>query len=137
MSEQTLSLGSFVVHQWHCDHFGHMNVRHYAGMFDDATFLFWGQLGFTAPASGETGVVPVTAEVKTSFLSEAVVGSIVTIQALIIRVGSKSVALRFEMHEARTRDLLATCEAIEVFFDTRSRTSHTIPQAIRDRLENT
>ncbi|WP_292294653.1 hypothetical protein, partial [Marivita sp.] len=27
-----------VVHPWHHDHFGHMNVRHYATFFDDATY---------------------------------------------------------------------------------------------------
>ena len=30
-----------VVHQWQCDHLGHMNVRYYAHIFDDAGFHFW------------------------------------------------------------------------------------------------
>ena len=25
-----------LVHTWHCDHYGHMNVRFYAHFFDDA-----------------------------------------------------------------------------------------------------
>lgn len=31
-----------VVHPWHCDDMGHMNVRHYAAMFDDASFHLLG-----------------------------------------------------------------------------------------------
>ena len=31
-------LNKGVVHPWFCDVMGHMNVRHYVGMFDDACF---------------------------------------------------------------------------------------------------
>ena len=34
-----------VVHPWHHDHFGHMNVRHYAPFFDDASYHLWTMLG--------------------------------------------------------------------------------------------
>jgi hypothetical protein len=34
-----------VVHPWHHDIFGHMNVRHYAPFFDDASFHFYSRLG--------------------------------------------------------------------------------------------
>jgi len=27
-----------IVHPWLCDVMGHMNVRHYIGMFDDASY---------------------------------------------------------------------------------------------------
>jgi 2-(1,2-epoxy-1,2-dihydrophenyl)acetyl-CoA isomerase len=36
---QDLRLTSIVAHAWHCDHFGHLNVRHYAAAFDDALFM--------------------------------------------------------------------------------------------------
>ena len=35
-----------VVFPWHCDQFGHMNVRWYAHIFDDAAFHIWPLLGF-------------------------------------------------------------------------------------------
>ena len=38
-----------VVHPWHHDQFGHMNVRHYAPFFDDATFHLYSSLGLTYP----------------------------------------------------------------------------------------
>ena len=35
------------VHQWHCDHMGHMNVMWYVGKFDEATWVYLTLLGLT------------------------------------------------------------------------------------------
>src|SRR4051794_17400347 len=35
------------VHQWHCDHMGHMNVMWYVGKFDEATWNFGAMMGLT------------------------------------------------------------------------------------------
>ena len=32
--------GRAVVFPWHCDHLGHLNVKHYVGMFDIGAFHF-------------------------------------------------------------------------------------------------
>ncbi|MCO6057504.1 acyl-CoA thioesterase [Pseudomonas sp. MOB-449] len=135
MEKESIFLSASVVHQWHCDHYGHLNTRHYAALFDDAIFLFWGRFGVQLPEEGASSVVPVTAEMKTGFLSETRAGTIVSICVHVVRVGAKSVTLHFEMSEARSDKLLATCDAVEVFFDTQSRTSQAIPAALRDRLQ--
>jgi len=36
------------VHLHHLDHMGHMNVQHYVGMFDHATWILLAELGLTA-----------------------------------------------------------------------------------------
>ncbi|MCW2239416.1 acyl-CoA thioesterase [Azospirillum canadense] len=131
---EPLFLNSIVAHQWHCDHFGHLNSRHYAAAFDDALFLFWGQLGAIIPGRDEAGTIPVTAEMRTTFQSETLVGTIANLRGRVLRVGGKSVSLRLEMVEAQSDRPLATCEVVEVFFDMQARESRPIPDALRDRL---
>ena len=123
---------SFVAHTWFCDHFGHLNVRHYAAAFDDATFVFWSGIGFRP---GPDSPMPVTLEVKTSFRQETQVGSVVRIAAQVSKVGTKSVGLTFTMRDAGG-DVLALCEVVEVFMDPQSRRSCPIPAALREALLN-
>lgn len=130
MTADTQALTSAVVHQWQCDHFGHLNVRHYAAIFDDSIFIFWGRHGL----SRDDGIAPVTAEFKISFHAEILVGSVVTVRSRVLRIGSKSVALALEMVDELTRELRATCEIVEVFFSLKDRESRPIPGAMRERL---
>lgn len=127
-------LGSLVAHQWHCDHFGHLNTRHYTAAFDDALFMFWQQIGIAIPRHGEPGSMPVTAEMKTSFKSEAIAGTVASVHGMVRRVGGKSVTLEFEMTETQTKRLIATCEVVEVFFDMQARASRPISEALKTRL---
>jgi acyl-CoA thioester hydrolase len=130
----TLPLGSIVAHQWQCDHFGHLNVRHYAAAFDDAIFILWKRLGLTFPVLGTPGTMPVTAEIKATFASETVAGTIGNVHGRVLRVGSKSVVLGLEMTEEGSGRLFASCEAVEVFFDMQARVSCRIPEDLRSRL---
>lgn len=128
---EAIALTAGVFHQWHCDHFGHVNTRAYAAAFDDAIFAFW--TGLRDP--GEGAAIPVTAEMKTAFLAEAEAGTVFGVRGEVIRVGEKSATLRLEMTatgpEAR---LLATCDVVEVFFDPAQRRSAAIPEELRARL---
>lgn len=125
-------VSSAVVHQWQCDHFGHLNVRNYAAIFDDAIFIFWGRCGFR---HGE-GVAPVSAEIKLSFRHELLAGSVVNLSATPIRIGSKSATIRFMMLDAETGSVVAEAESAEVFFDLRNKQTVRIPELIRNRLED-
>lgn len=130
MESENHELTTVVVHQWQCDHFGHLNVRNYAALFDDAIFVFWGKLD----AGTQRGVVPVSAEIKLNFRSEVGAGTIATIRSQVLCVGSKSVKLHMELVDTRTQALYATCETVEVFFDLNTRESAPIPEIIRARL---
>lgn len=135
MATPSIPVSAAVVHAWHCDHFGHMNTRNHAALFDDAIFLFWNQMGSEAPGAEGNAVVPVTAEMKTSFLLEAKAGTCVAIDAQVTRIGTKSVGLRLEMRTQRTGAVLAVCDVVEVFFATASRSSQPIPATVRQQLE--
>ncbi|NVO24765.1 acyl-CoA thioesterase [Donghicola mangrovi] len=117
-----------VFHNWHCDHFGHVNVRHYAGVFDDAIFAFWTRMG-----AAKSGIVPVTATITTAFKSEVQAGDVVQIMASVTRIGGKSATITLTMQDP-TGGIRATCEVVEVFFDMATRHSAPMPDAVRQAL---
>jgi len=125
-----------VVHPWHHDHFGHMNVRHYATFFDDATYHLWTCIGLPySRMLDEHGVHCVTAQATTHFVKELVAGDLIVIDGVVARIGTKSVAFELEMRHAETCALHATYEITEVFFDPGTRTSAAMPASVRKRLE--
>lgn len=124
-----------VVHPWHHDHFGHMNVRHYAPFFDDAVYHFWTVVG--APYRtmlAEHGVHTVSAQATTGFVKELVAGDLIRIEGEVTRLGTKSCTLRFRMVHADTGTLHATYDLVEVFFDPQTRAAAPMPTAIRQIL---
>lgn len=125
-----------VVHPWHHDHFGHMNVRHYAPFFDDATYHFWTLVG--CPYSEmipQHGVHTVSARATTHFIRELVAGDLVRVDGAVTRIGTKSAALEFRMVHADTGVQHAAYELVEVFFDPETRRSAPMPAFVREALE--
>jgi acyl-CoA thioester hydrolase len=121
-----------VVHPWHHDIFGHMNVRHYAPFFDDASFHFYAVMGLSLDEmlSGH-GVHVVTARAETNFVQELKAGDLFVIDGAVKRLGNRSVTVFLRMLHAETGALHATYEITEVFFDPKTRKSAPMPQAVR------
>ena len=125
-----------VVHPWHHDHFGHMNVRHYAPFFDDASYHFWTRIGLPYSLMiAEHGVHCVTASAKTSFVKELTAGDLIEIDGAVTRIGTKSATFRLRMRHADTGALHATYDMVEVVFDPDTRASAPMPDAVRRALE--
>jgi acyl-CoA thioester hydrolase len=134
--EGWLELSRGVVHPWHHDHFGHMNVRHYAPFFDDASYHLWTRIGFPySRMMTEHGVHCVTASAKTTFIKELAAGDLIVIDGAVLRIGSKSAAFRLRMHHADRGTLHATYDMVEVVFDPEARASAPMPAAVRRALE--
>lgn len=124
-----------VVHPWHHDHFGHMNVRHYAPFFDDASYHLWTCLGLPYSAMlKDHGIHCVTAQATTNFLKELTAGDLIRVDGEVVRVGTKSVTFRLAMHHADTGETHATYDLVEVFFDPKTRRSTAMPEAVRQSL---
>ncbi len=133
---EALELLRGVVHPWHQDHFGHMNVRHYASFFDDACYHMWTQVGLPySRMLAEHGIHSVSAQATTRFIKELGAGDLVVIDGVVQRIGTKSCAFLFSMRHADTGELHATYEIVEVFFDPATRGSTTMPDAVRAKLE--
>lgn len=131
-----LELFRGVVHPWHHDHFGHMNVRHYAPFFDDASYHLWTRMGLAySGMQAEHGVHCVSAQATTRFVKELVGGDLIVIEGAVSRIGTRSVDFHLRMHHADTGALHATYDLVEVFFDPKTRASAPMPPAVRARLE--
>lgn len=124
-----------VVHPWHHDHFGHMNVRHYAPFFDDAAYHIWTVLGISYKEMLAThGIHCVTAQATTNFIKELTAGDLIRIEGAVSRVGGKSATFHMRMLHADTGDLHATYDIVEVFFDPKTRGATVMPDGIRAEL---
>lgn len=134
MPDEPQTLGHVVAHQWLCDHFGHLNARHYAAAFDDAIFAFWAGYGATAPAPGKPGVFPVTARLAIDYCAEVLAGTVLRVTGQPVRIGGKSVTLELVLSDAATGVTVARCDVTEVFFDALSRQSAPVPDPIRTAL---
>ncbi len=122
-----------VVHPWHHDIFGHMNVRHYAPFFDDASFHFYAVIGLNIErVLNEHGVHVVTARSETNFLRELKAGDLFVIDAAVKKIGNRSVTVELRMLHAETGNVHATCTITEVFFDPKTRRSAPMPEPVRE-----
>lgn len=126
-----------VVHPWYCDSFGHMNVRWYSHFFDDAAYhlwpLYWGS---HQKMEQEFGVHTVTASATVQFHKELVAGDLIVVDCSLTRIGGKSCTFTERMLHIDTKEVHATYETTEVFFDPQTRKSAQMPDSIRHALEN-
>lgn len=126
-----------VVHPWYCDAFGHMNVRWYSHFFDDAAFhiwpLYWGS---HKKMLEEFGIHTVVASAKIQFQKELVTGDLIIVDCLLTRIGRKSCTFTERMLHADTKEVHATYETVEVFFNPKTRKSTEIPVAIKRALDS-
>ena len=128
-------VGRPVIHPWHCDQYGHMNVRWYAHFFDDANFSLWHDSGLDLRALQAEDLHTVVAETRTRFIRECLAGEGFVITGAFTHLGSKSIHSRFEMHHLTSGEIHAEQDVYEVFFDATSRGSVAPPAKVRAVLE--
>ncbi len=128
-------VGRPVIHPWHCDQYGHMNVRWYAHFFDDANFSLWHGSGLDLRALQRRGLHTVVAETRTRFVRECLAGEGYVITGAFTHLGEKSIHSHFLMRHLTTGELHAEQDVFEVFFDSETRGSTTAPDEVRAVLE--
>ena len=84
----------------------------------------------------EFRVHTVTASAKIQFLHELVAGDLIIVDSLLTRIGRKSCTFTERMLHVDTKEVHATYETIEVFFDPQTRKSTEMPASIRQALED-
>ncbi|MGY6696850.1 MAG: acyl-CoA thioesterase [Roseinatronobacter sp.] len=133
--QHRLELLRGVIHPWHHDHFGHMNVRHYAPFFDDACYHMWTRLGVPyRDMQARYGVHTVSAQATTRFMKELRAGDLIVIDGGVGKIGTRSCTFELRMRHADTGDEHAIHEVVEVFFDPATRRSTAMPDPIRAQL---
>lgn len=124
-----------VVFPWHCDHLGHMNVRHYADPFNDARFHLWLRAGVPREAFERLGLTPVVARTATDYRKELKPGDLWVIESGFTRLGDKSVSLAHRMVNAETGAVCATQEGVEVIVALDGLKPASLPDDLRATLE--
>ncbi len=121
-----------VAHPWECDVIGHLTTRFYMAMFDDAAYHFlltvFGWSGST-DETGERGWVDVRQVIE--YHSEVLVGDTLEIRASLLKVGSKSITVRYEMSNLGKDEIAATLESTLVLFDMRTRKGLVLSDQLR------
>ena len=123
-----------VVYPWHCDHLNHMNVQHYVGMFDQASWHLLEAVGISFADGEERGETLVDAQHTIQYKVEQRAGSLVRIESAFTRLGTKSLTFLHRLINCKTGVLAATSEIVEVYFDLKTRTSVPIPDELREKI---
>jgi acyl-CoA thioester hydrolase len=119
-----------IVHPSLCDRQGHMNTRHYSGIFDDASWLLLAKLGYAGPESHED-VGWADARQIVEFKREAPEGAVLRVDSHVPKLGTSSIAIRHRLIDLKDDALVATFESATVCFDLATRKSRPIPEDIR------
>jgi acyl-CoA thioester hydrolase len=122
-----------VVHPWHCDVMGHMNVVWYVSKFDEAAWQFAAMLGLNNAyfKTKHRGIAALQQNI--TYKSELVAGSTVTIRSGVLEIKEKIVRLVHEMRNDSTGEIAAVMILTAVHFNTKKRKSCPFPAAIAKR----
>ena len=102
---------------------------------DDAGFHIWNMVTGAHEAMKKNGVGVVVAKTTNDFLCEANTGELLIINSGFTRLGNKSLTYTQRMTNAENGALIATQDAVEVFFDLKARKSTYMPNEIRQILK--
>ena len=117
-----------------CDLYGHMNVRHYATLFDDASWHILSRARISLTELRGHGLGTVVASLTIDFHHEMKAGNLVLVHGSFTRVGIKSFAYEMRMYEMDSMTHCATQKTVEVCFDTEKRASAHFPDEVRKKL---
>lgn len=132
---QWMETNRAVVFPAQCDHLGHMNVRYYAHIFDDASFHAWASIGITFDDMYAQKAVTVVAHAATDFIQEVKAGSLVKVESAFVKLGIKSTTYRQRLVNVETGVLHAKQKMVEVFFNLETRESVAMPETFRKIIE--
>ena len=119
----------------HCDGYGHMNVRHYAGFFDDAGWHMLAMAGISLSEVKARGLGTVMASLTIEFHHEITSGQLALVRGAVTRVGTKSFGHELRLYEADSMTHCATQKSVEVCFDTKARKGVPLPDDLRAKLQ--
>ncbi len=117
-----LSCYKSMAQPWYCDVMGHMNIRHYMAMFDEASYqLLFAVFGWSGSGDTSSGHGWVDVKHVIEYKTEVSAGDLLEIRACIVKVGTKSVTIRYDMFNLARDELAATLECVCVLFDLENR----------------
>ncbi|MRG72937.1 thioesterase [Alphaproteobacteria bacterium HT1-32] len=122
------------IYPWHHDHMGHMNVQHYIGKFDEATWNLFALFGVTAKTLREDGYNMAALQQDIRYKAELVAGDIIAVTSRIERLSNKTVTFSHEMRNLGTGAVSAQIRNIACFINSATRQSMAIPEDLRAQM---
>ncbi|QFR34452.1 thioesterase family protein [Ancylobacter sp. TS-1] len=118
-----------VVYPAQCDAMGHMNVQHYVGVFDQATWHLFAACGYDSGwiEARREGWADVRQEID--YRQEVRAGELFVIDSAVRRVGGKSLTTWHRLSTAR--GVSAEMLAVTVYFDLAARRARELPDVVR------
>jgi len=124
-----------MVHPWLCDVMGHMNVRHYMGMFNDATYQLLAEAtGWHHGAEEWQGKGWADVSHQIEYLAELYAGTLIEIEGGITHIGNSSFTSHYLMTNKVTREQAATLAAKTVYFNLDARCSIPLTELIKQKM---
>ncbi len=130
-----IPLVTFTIPEAYRDENGHMNMRWYVSIFDDAGYPLVASLGLTASFHQQHGSGGFDLEHHLHYLKEVGIGDQVTIYARLLgRSGKRIHYMMFMINETQNA-LAALFECVNSFADLRTRRTAPYPSEIAARID--
>jgi acyl-CoA thioester hydrolase len=99
-----------------------MNIRHYMAMFDEASYqLLYQVFGWSGSQVTDSGEGWADVRHVIDYTAEVSAGDLLEIRACIVKIGTKSITIRYDMFNVVKDELAATLECVCVLFDLKNR----------------
>ncbi|MBC6439192.1 MAG: thioesterase family protein [Rhodospirillales bacterium] len=118
----------------HVDHNGHMGIRAYTRLFDEATTPFYVHLGISRDAVKNAGGTIFALQDTAWYRREVMQGDPLLITGQLIDFDNNKVVSFLTMQQMRDDYVAACFEIIEVFIDWETRKPGAFPETIMTRL---
>jgi acyl-CoA thioester hydrolase len=118
------------LHTWQCDHMGHVNVRAYGELFEQACWQLYNRIGITPSLlrSGTFHVAAVQQDIR--YLRELLAGDVIVVRSLVTEVREKVLRFAHRLHNVETGVLCATSAFTVVCIDSAARRARAFPAEI-------
>jgi acyl-CoA thioester hydrolase len=123
-----------IAQPWECDVMGHLTTRFYVALFDDASYhLLYEAFGWTISAheSRKFGWADVRHVIE--YKAEVSAGDILEVRAYLRKIGTKSITVLYEMINVASDEVVATLEAVCVYFDLEKRCATPLTEKMKQR----
>jgi acyl-CoA thioester hydrolase len=124
-----------VIAEQHLDLMGHMNVRHYLALFDDASWTFFQSLGMTEAYYKANDAGGFALEHHIRYLSEVRLGEKVHIHVRLLQRNAKRIHFMYFMVNQNKGVLSATLESVASHADLKLRRTSPYPPEISVNLD--
>ena len=124
-----------VIPEAYLDVMGHMNIRHYMGLFDDAAWGFFADFGMTLAYYQNTSGGAFALAQHIRYLAEVHVGETVAIHTRLNGRSAKRIHFIHFMINETTNTLAATLESLGSHANTDSRRTTAFPPKISQALD--